>query len=146
MAAVLGMNAKLYRNTGTYAVPVWTVVDNVRDVTLSLETGEADVTTRASGGWRQSIATLKDASLEFEMVWDSADTGFTAVKDGYMNGTNIEFLVLDGDTSTTGSQGLRAEMSIMTFSRNEPLEEALTVSVSSKPTKSANAPAWYTQA
>jgi len=144
MAAVLGMNAKLYRNTGTYASPTWTIVSNVRDVTLSLETGEADVTTRAASGWRQSIATLKDAGLEFEMVWDGTDAGFTAVKDGYMNGTNIEFLVLDGDSATSGSQGLRAEMSIMTFSRNEPLEEAVTVSVSAKPTKSDNAPAWHT--
>ena len=144
MAAVLGMNAKLYRNTGTYASPTWTVVSNVKDVTLSLETGEADVTTRAASGWRQSIATLKDAGLEFEMVWDGTDAGFTAVKDAYMNGTNVEFLVLDGDESTTGSQGLRAEMSIMTFSRNEPLEEAVTVSVSAKPTKADNAPAWHT--
>ena len=144
MAVVLGMNAKLYRNTGTYASPTWTEIDNVRDVTLSMETGEADVTTRAASGWRQSIATLKDAGLDFEMVWDSTDTGFTALKTAFLNGTNVEFLVLDGDSTTSGNQGLRAEMSIMSFSRNEALEEALTVSVTAKPTKGDNAPAWYT--
>lgn len=144
MAVVLGMNAKLYRNTGTYASPTWTEIDNVRDVTLSMETGEADVTTRAANGWRQSIATLKDAGLDFEMVWDSTDTGFTALKTAFLNGTNVEFLVLDGDSTTSGNQGLRAEMSIMSFSRNEALEEALTVSVTAKPTKGDNAPAWYT--
>jgi hypothetical protein len=35
---------------------------NVRDVTLNLETGEADVTTRANSGWKQTFATLKDGS------------------------------------------------------------------------------------
>jgi TP901-1 family phage major tail protein len=147
MAVVLGMNAKLYRNSATYASPTWVEIDSVKDVTLSLETGEADVTTRAAGGWRESIATLRDASLEFEMVYDSAGTHFAAVKDAFTGGTSIEFLILDGAESVTGSQGLRAEMSIMSFSRNEALEEALTVSVSAKPTKPAAggaAPAWYT--
>ena len=144
MAVVLGMNAKLYRNTGTYASPTWEEIDNVRDVTLSLETGEADVTTRAAAGWRQSISTLRDAGLEFELLWDSGGEHFEAVKDAYMAGSNIEFLVLDGDSATSGSQGLRAEMAVMSFSRNEALEEALTVSVSAKPSKSDNAPSWYT--
>lgn len=147
MAVVLGMNAKMYRNTGTYASPTWSEIDSVKDVTLSLETGEADVTTRAAGGWRESIATLRDASLEFEMVYDSAGTHFAAIKTAFTAGTNIEFLVLDGDNATSGSQGLRAEMSIMSFSRNEALEEALSVSVSAKPTKPSTggaAPAWYT--
>ena len=85
--------------------------------------------------------------MEFEMVYDSAGTHFTAIKTAFTAGTNIEFLVLDGDNATTGSQGLRAEMSIMSFSRSEALEEALTVSVSAKPTKPSTGgavPAWYT--
>ncbi|MEZ6097169.1 MAG: hypothetical protein R3C03_23590 [Pirellulaceae bacterium] len=36
MATRLGMDAKFYRNTGTYASPVWTEVSNVKDVTLNL--------------------------------------------------------------------------------------------------------------
>jgi len=141
------MNAKLYRNSATYASPTWVEIDSVEDVTLSLETGEADVTTRAAGGWRESIATLRDAPLEFEMVYDSAGTHFAAIRTAFTAGTSVEFLVLDGDESVAGSQGLRAEMSIMSFSRSEALEEALTVSVSAKPTKPSTggaAPAWYT--
>ena len=49
---------------------------------------------------------------------------------------------MDGDIETAGSQGLRATMSIMSFSRNEPLEEALTVSVTAKPTYAEHAPDW----
>ena len=142
MANVLGMNAKLYRNTGSYAVPNWVEVDNVKDLTLALEKGEADATTRANNGWRATVGTLKDGSLEFEMVWDSSDANFTAVKDAYFNNANIEFAVMDGDITTSGSQGLRATMSILNFSRNEPLEELVSVNVTIKPTYADNAPEW----
>ena len=75
MSIKLGMNGKLYRNTGTYEAPAWEEIANAKDVTLSLETGEADVTTRANNGWKASKATLKDGSVEFEMVWDTEDEG-----------------------------------------------------------------------
>jgi hypothetical protein len=47
---------------------------------------------------------------------------------------------------STGSQGLRATFRIASFSRNEALEEAITVSVTAKPTYSANPPSWMTVA
>jgi hypothetical protein len=51
---------------------------------------------------------------------------------------------MDGDITTTGSQGLRATCMITNFSRNEPLEEAIGVSVTAKPTYSVNPPQWMT--
>jgi hypothetical protein len=146
MAIKLGMDAKLYRNTGTYGSPTWDLIGNVKDLTLSLETGEADVTTRGNGGWRATVATLKDGSLEFEMIWDTEDTDFTAIRTAFLGNTAVEMAVLDGLVATTGSQGLRASFMVTNFTRNEPLEEAITVSVSMKPTYSANAPAWMTVA
>lgn len=142
MGIRLGMQGKLYRNTGTYAVPVWAELSNVKDVTLNLETGDADVTTRNNGGWKASIATLKEASIEFEMVWDSSDAGFTAIQNAFFTNGSVELAVMDGDIATAGSQGLRATMSIMNFSREEPLEEAMKASVTCKPTYAANAPQW----
>ncbi|GAB4138374.1 MAG: hypothetical protein Tsb009_06550 [Planctomycetaceae bacterium] len=56
MTIKLGMEAKLYRNTGTYALPTWVEMINVKDLTLNLEAGEADVTTRGNAGWRATIA------------------------------------------------------------------------------------------
>ena len=140
------MDAKLYRNTGTFASPTWNLIPNVKDLTLSLETGEADVTTRGNAGWRATVATLKDASIEFEMVWDSTDDDFTALKNAFLGNTAIEMAVLDGLVATSGSQGLRATCMVTSFTRNEPLEEAITVSVTIKPTYSENAPSWMTVA
>ena len=144
MAVKLGLDAKLFRNTGTYGSPTWNEIKNVKDVTLNLEAGEADVTTRGNNGWRATVATLKDGSIEFEMVWDSADDDFTAIRDAFLNKTALEMAVMDGDVLTAGSQGLRASFMITSFSRNEPLEEAITVSVTAKPTYSANPPSWLT--
>ena len=65
---ILGMNAKMYHGTaGTTAA---TEAKNVRDATLNLETGESDVTTRANNGWRATAATLKECTVDFEMVWN----------------------------------------------------------------------------
>jgi len=107
-------------------------------VTLNLETGEADVTTRGNQGWRATVATLKNGSVEFEMIWDTGDAGFTAIRQAYFNNTAIALAILDG----ANGEGLDADFSITNFSRNEPLEEALTVSVTAKPTYSTRAPAW----
>jgi hypothetical protein len=142
MSVKLGMEAKLYRNAGTYEAPDWVEITNVKDVTLTLETGEADVTTRANNGWKASKATLKDGSLEFEMMWDTEDEGFSAIQAAFFGNTGIELAVMDGDMETEGSEGLRATFSVTKFDRKEPLEEAITVSVSVKPTYAAHAPEW----
>jgi len=142
MAVKLGLDAKLYRNTATFAAPTWNEIKNVKDVTLNLEAGEADVTTRGNNGWRATVATLKDGSVEFEMVWDSADDDFGSIRDAFLNKTALDLAVMDGDIATAGSQGLRASCMITNFSRNEALEEAITVSVTAKPTYSANPPSW----
>ena len=68
------------------------------------------------------------------------DAGFTAIKDAWFGNTSIEFAILDGDVGVAGSQGLRGTFSVTKFSRSEPLEEALSVSVTAKPTYAENAP------
>ena len=145
MAIRLGLQAKLYYKIGGVAAAgAWTELGNVKDVTLSLETGEADVTTRANAGWRATVGTIKEGSIEFEMVWDTADAGFTAIKNAFLANQPIGLAAMDGELAVAGSQGLQADCSIISFSRSEALEEALTVSVTAKPTYSTTAPAWIT--
>ena len=136
MSIRLGMQAKLYY--GAAGATATTELTNVKDVTLTLETGESDVTTRASNGWRATIATLKNGSVEFTLIWDTEDAGFTAIKNAYFNNTAIALAVLDGE----GGSGLDADFSVTNFTRNEPLEEAITVNVTVKPTYVSRAPTW----
>lgn len=136
MAIKLGMEAKLYY--GPAGSTANTELNNVKDVTLNLETGEADVTTRGNQGWRATVATLKSGTVEFEMIWDTGNAGFTAIKNAYFNNTSIALAILDGPNG----EGLDADFSITNFSRNEALEEAITVSVTAKVTYSETAPSW----
>ena len=137
MAIVLGLDAKLLR--GTAGATAATEVKNVKDLTLNLESGEADVTTRATKGWKASVATLKEASLEFGILYDMADADFQAFSDAYFNNTALALFVTDG-----AGNGLAADFSITGFSVEQPLEEALSVSVTAKPTASTRAPTWKT--
>ena len=56
----------------------------------------------------------------------------------------LKLLVADGSMDEAGAQGLRAVCRIMTFTRSEALEEAITVSVTAKPTYSTTPPTWIT--
>ena len=135
MAIVLGLNAKLLR--GAAGATGTTEVKNVKDLTLNLESGEADVTTRATGGWRATAGTLKEASLEFGILYDTEDADFQAFQEAYFSNTPISLFITDG-----ASGGLDADWSITAFTVEQPLEEAVSVSITAKPTASTRAPAW----
>ena len=137
MAIVLGLDAKLFR--GAAGSRASTEVTNVKDLTLNLESGEADVTTRATKGWKASAATLKEASLEFTILYDTEDADFTAFQAAYFGNTPLALFVSDGQDT---AHGLDADFSITAFSVEQPLEEAISVSITAKPTASTRAPEW----
>lgn len=144
MSTRLGLDAALYRNSGTYSTPVLVKVGNCKDVTVNLEKNKADVTTRSNNGWRANIGVLKDASVDFAMVWNTSDENFQAIRDAFLHNTPIEFFVMSADVAETDSEGLRATFSIDKFTKNEPLEDAQGVDVSMSPTFADHAPDWVT--
>ncbi len=129
---LLGMNAKIYQGAAGGALATLTEMANVKDVTLNLEAGEADVTTRANQGWRATAPTLRECTAEFEMLWKPGDAGFDAVKTAFLTSGSIRLAVLTGDRAASGTEGPLGDFSITNFSRNEPLEEGVTVSVTAK--------------
>lgn len=137
MAYIMGFEAKLLRGeAGTTGA---TEVKNVKDLTLNLESGDADVTTRAANGWKVSQKTLKDASIEFGMKYDALDADVVAFRNAFLNNTAIALFVSDGL-----GNGLDADWMVMSFSIDQPLEDAIGVSVKAKPTLLTRAPAWKT--
>ena len=124
MAIKLGMEAALKYKTGG---PGGGCVDGTRqhrDVTLNLEAGEADVTTRANSGWRATVATLKEASVEFEMVWDTGDAGFTAIKNAFFNNDPSA----SRSSTRPRARACRRTSRSPTSAAARPSEEAITVS------------------
>ena len=120
---ILGMNACLMINN--------TVVGNVKDVTVNMEAGTADITTRGNQGWRATAPTLRECSVEFEMQWKPGDVSFDAVKTAFLSAGTVEMKVLDKPEGD-GGEGPHGLFSITNFSRSEPLEEAIGVSVTAK--------------
>jgi len=130
---VLGMNAGLYQGTAEETDPtLMTEVDNVRDVTLTMEAGEADITTRGNAGWRATAPTLRECSVEFQMVWRPGDTVFEAIKTAFLTAGTVALAVLDQKRTVVGAQGPLGDFSITNFSRNESLEEAIVADVTAK--------------
>lgn len=145
MAIKIGLDCKLYFNatplTDETYTGITTELTNVRDLTLNVEKGEADISTRGNNGWRQYAGTLKDGSIEFDMMWDPEDAGFTAIKNAFFNDTQIAIAALDGAHDENGSSGLAGNFEVINFTRSEPLEEGATVSVTLRPAGYNN---WYT--
>lgn len=142
-----GADCKLYRNMApTYEAPEWDEVANVRDLTTGLEKAKADLTTRASNRWRMNVSTLKDLSIEFQMVWDDEDDAFSAFLDAWLEDTPMDILVLDGAADDPGSDGFRATVEVMTFTRSEALEEGVLADVRLEPTYSVHPPERHTVA
>lgn len=145
MGTKLGLDAKLFRNTGSYETPTWTEITNVKDVTLNFSGGEADVSTRNGNGWRENIRTLRDAELSFDMVHDTEDAGYNAIRASFFSDVAseqiIELLVADGPTTAgSGSTGFRASFFVRDLEKTEPLEEAQMMNVTMKVARTENPP------
>ena len=155
MANFLSEDAVLYYNntsdhggSGTYASPDWTEICNVKDLTAAMNKSEADVTTRCSNGWMEFVEGLKDLEIEFGMLYDPSDGGFTAMKDAaFDNSKSVEVFVSDGDISVSGTYyGFRAACMVRQFTRGETLGEHLMMDVVIRPKKNDdNPPQWWTE-
>ncbi len=127
----LGMKGKLFHGPGgTTGVPT-TELDNVSDVTLTLDAAEADVTTRANSGFRATVSGLKECTIEWSMMYKPGDAGFKAIRKAWYDGDPVHLAAL---TSEHG-EGPVGDFSVTGFSRSEPLEEAITYDVTCKLTE-----------
>lgn len=168
MSFVLGYNCKLYVVDPAETAAAWpasgvpsglTLVTLAKDVTLNLERSEADVTVRGGNGWRQTVGTLRDASIDFQLMWDDDNKAsgetyeFLAwIRNAYLGvGENdwddvLGILVLDGAAAASASythEGLYCAAVVTNMSRSESLEEAVMLDVSLKPTVHATiSPEW----
>lgn len=141
---ILGIDGKIYRNTGTYGSPVWNEIPNCKDLSLNIEAAEADVTTRGNGGWEAVAAALLKGSIEFGMLYDTSDADYTALQTAFLARTAIEFAVMDGSMTSGAHKGFRMTCAILKFGRSEKNTEAMMTEVSLKPTYAANAPSALT--
>jgi len=72
-------------------------------------------------------------------VYNTANTAWQKIKTSFLNNTIIEVLVLDGDIAIDGAEGLRGNVFVTDFSREEPLDDVMSNSTSMK---GNGAPVW----
>ncbi len=145
MAFVLGRNHKLYyQSTGTRATwpasgaaPSLVEINDAKDVTFNGDADTADVSTRGGGAFRQMVATLRDANVEFDFVYDSGDAALTFLRNGWKNGTVFGVAILDGGSATVGTTGIWMDGIITGFTWGQELEEAGTIECTIQNTFSA---------
>lgn len=107
-------------------------ITNVKDLTVSLEKAEADASTRANNGWRATVGTLKDASIEFTVLNKEGDTAFALLQGLWSSGDPCDVGISDAG----GTLDLTCE--VMTFNVNQNLEEVISADVTLKPTQSSS--------
>jgi len=132
--ARLGLDCRLYYNAGAINAPLWAEIVHVKDLTLNLQTAEADVSTRGTGGWRAIAQTLKELEISFVLQAVTGDPNLTILRQTWEQRDSLDVMVLDGDRTEAGSQGVRALVQIVNFTRNENLEEGVTYNVVMKGT------------
>lgn len=140
----LGKDGHCYRNTGTYGSPTWNDCPGVQDLTLSDDHTEADVTRRASGGYRESMPTITDIEVSFSMPDDEDDLDLAAFLAAAITKVPIEVWILDGVNTSIKSYGPRFTAYVFSQGREESLEGAVIYNFKLKPGPAANPPAWVT--
>lgn len=105
-----------------------TEIKTVKDLSANLEKAEADASTRDNNGWRSTVGTLKDASIEFQIIQRENDTIFASLYAKWLSGAPVEVTVSDVGGSLT------LDCEILTFNVGQNLEDAVTADVTLKPT------------
>ena len=132
---VVGKDAKLYYNTGTFASPTWVEITRAIDVSVSLGKNDASISSRESE-WEQMGGGLKTAEVEFDYLHAvGADTVFDALLSAYLNDTVTEFAAMDGAIATSGNQGLRAYCIVFSMDYDQSLEEGQKFSFGLQPSR-----------
>lgn len=131
----VGRLSKLYYNTGTYDIPVWTEMVRLGDMTTPITKNTSQVVTRESPN-QKTVVGAKAISVTgtyYEKV--QADTVLAALKASIFansagaTGGTIEVASMNQDIATDGSTGIRGFVACTDLTRNEPVGDAVTRSV-----------------
>lgn len=130
----VAIDCEFYRNTGVIATPVWVIVENIRDVTVSQEWEKAEFKTRKRKE-KRFRKTLLERAMEFQMehnpdnALDNANwEAFQAAAESQT--ATILCAALDHLVATSGAQGLHAAFQVDKFQVNQELEDAVLYDVS----------------
>ena len=123
----VGLDCKLYYDSGDHATPSYVLIPRAMDVTASVDFNTASFVSRQSR-WEASAAGSKTMEVTFGYEWYAGvDTVFDALLGYSENMTPKRFLVLDSLLATAGAQGWRFYAIVSPPSINQPLQDGMTL-------------------
>lgn len=137
-----GADCKLYFNNGSWESPDWEEVVNAADVRIPDEYDEDDMTRRGSNGIEESIVTIRKVAVEGDLIYDPDDPIYALLFAAYQAKTPVEVAAMDGDITTSGSNGPHFVGQIFKFERPQELRKGLRIPFLIKPTPAANPFEW----
>lgn len=137
----LGINCKLFRNTGSYGAPVWSAVTGVSDFTVSPKWDFKEGSTRASRV-KRGAKTLLGLEFKGKIKTDETDANYLAFLSALHGDAVLDVLAIDGnptDPTITGTlQGYRFDAHVVEGEQPQGLDDVLFDSFELKPALSAN--------
>lgn len=134
---MLGVKAKLYRNTASYGSPTWTEITLVGDSSVNASWDEGDGSARVSRV-KQVAKTMMGLELTAKVRVDLTDAGYLALMTALHSDTPIDLLVLNGPSTTNGVQGYRADFHVMSASEDQAMGNVIFKDFALKPSVSSN--------
>lgn len=145
---VTGLECKLYYNANTYASPTWTLIPKAINVSFNISKDEGDQKSRSSS-WGKGKGVHKNLEVSFTYrKKQGTDAIFDYLQAAALAGTVFELAVMDGATTVSGVQGIRAYCELMTFGDTQDLSSAEEVEFTAKPSYFEESgveidPVWY---
>lgn len=147
----LGRDARLYRNTGTVTVPVWTEVKEARDISLNMAADKVDQSDRSTR-FKLYDAGGIDVSISATLTYRSGNANCEAIRDLLLNNCAEQMLLISGPVATAGSEGLKAGFKVFSNNLQYPLADGMTVEIELAPSYYESpaapgvqiAPEWFT--
>lgn len=117
----LGQNMFLAYNSATVATPTWVDIDEIDGAAVSEMAREfVAMRRRANSQQKGLIGDFTPPTITFKYLQGMNETVFDALRTAFLAGTVMEFVAMDGDPDTSGSEGWRMPMVITGMPRDEP--------------------------
>ena len=130
MSCPTGLNAGLFIRAETGAVPtskVGTEWKSVKDVSTASTAATADVSSRASAGFREQCSTLKDLTVEITAQYKASDAVLGIVRAAFIGNSLVDASILTSAGSSY--EGIVGRFAVTAFGLDQPLEEGQTIPI-----------------
>jgi hypothetical protein len=128
----LGIQCKVYRNTGTYGSPTWVAINLVRDDSPASPWDMVPADSRET-----PVKLYEKTQIDFTdtltVRCDNADAGYQALCNTAAGRTPIDLLILDGPITVEGTLGYRAHWHLSKTGQDQAIGSVLYAQFDCKP-------------